>query len=323
MSIRITRRTALAGAAAFLALPSLAQSYPNRPLRLVVPFPAGGSTDVVGRIVAEKLSPLLGQPVVVENKAGAGGTIGSDGVAKAAPDGYTLLLGTSSTHAVAPTLYSKLGYEPVRDFAPVTLIGTATILVVTHPSLPARTIGELVAYAKANPQKISYGSTGNGSISHLVAEYFKTATGIQMQHIPYKGDTPLATDLLSGQVQIAFGTATAFLQHVQAGKLNALAITDAKPSPIAPNLPTVAATVPGFEALQWFGFFAPAGTPKEAVARLHADIGKVLQTREVADRLTGLGIAVAGGTPEQFAGFLRSEATKWAKIVKDSGAKVD
>jgi tripartite-type tricarboxylate transporter receptor subunit TctC len=319
----IDRRTVLAGLAGTLAFPVAAQTFPSRPVRLVVPFPAGGSTDVVARLVAEKLSQSLGQPVVVENRAGAGGTIGSEAVAKSAPDGYTLLLGTSSTHAVAPSLYPKLGYDPVRDFAPAVLIGTATVLVLVHPSVPVRNAAELITYAKANPSKLSYGSTGNGSISHLIAEYFKSAAGIQMQHVPYKGDSPLATDLLSGQVQVAFGTAAAFLQHVQSGKLRALAITDAKPSPIAPNLPTVAETVRDFEALQWFGFFAPAGTPRDVVLRMNGDINKVLQMRDVVDKLQGLGIAVSGGSPEQFATFLRGEAGKWAKIVKDSGAKVD
>jgi tripartite-type tricarboxylate transporter receptor subunit TctC len=323
MSMVIDRRTVLAGLAGTFALPVAAQTFPSRPVRLVVPFPAGGSTDVVARLVAEKLSQSLGQPVVVENRAGAGGTIGSEAVAKSPPDGYTLLLGTSSTHAVAPSLYPKLGYDPVRDFAPAVLIGTATVLVLVHPSVPVRNAAELITYAKANPSKLSYGSTGNGSISHLIAEYFKSAAGIQMQHVPYKGDSPLATDLLSGQVQVAFGTAAAFLQHVQSGKLRALAITDAKPSPIAPNLPTVAETVRDFEALQWFGFFAPAGTPRDVVLRMNGDINKVLQMRDVVDKLQGLGIAVSGGSPEQFATFLRGEAGKWAKIVKDSGAKVD
>ena len=323
MTIRIDRRTALATLAASLAAPSFAQAWPTRPIKLVVPFPPGGATDIVGRVIADKLTPLLGQPVVVDNRAGAGGAAGSDVAAKSAPDGNTFLLGTSSTHAVAPALYPKLGYDPVKDFAPVVLVGTATILVATHPSLPARTVPELIAYAKANPGKIAYGSTGNGSISHLTAEYFKSATGVDMQHIPYKGDAPLINDLLAGRVQVAFGTAVSFLEHVKAGKLHALAVTDARPSPIAPNLPTVAAAVPNFEALQWFGFFAPRGVPRDVVTRVNADINKVLQMPEVAERFRQAGVAVAGGTPDVFAGFVRKDADKWAKIVKDSGAKVD
>ena len=327
MSFRLTRRTVLSAVAvtvaATVATPVLAQAWPARPLRLVVPFPAGGSTDIVGRIVAEKLAPALGQPVVVDNRAGAGGTIGSDAVAKAPADGYTILLGTSSTHAIAPALYAKPPYDPVRDFAPLLLVGTATILVAAHPSLPAKTVPELVAYAKANPTKIAYGSTGNGSISHLTAEYFKSAAGVDMRHIPYKGDAPLLNDLLAGNVQVAFGTAVAFLPHVKDGKLNALAVTDARPSPIAPALAPVAAAVPNFEALQWFGFFAPAGTPREVTSRVNAEINKVLQLPDVAERLRTMGISMAGGSAEQFADFLRRDASKWARIVKESGAKVD
>ncbi len=301
-----------------------AQAWPAKPVRMVVPFPAGGSTDIVARLVGDKLGVALKQPVVIDNRAGAGGTTGSDIAAKSPGDGYTLLMATSSTHAIAPSLFPKLSYDPVRDFVPISLLGTATILVVTHPSLPARTVGELIAQAKSRPGQIMFGSTGNGSISHLTAEYFKTAAGIDMQHVPYKGDSPLAVDLVAGRVQVAFGTAVAFNQHVQSGKLHALAVTDARPSPIAPNLPTVASSgLPGFEALQWFGILAPAGTPREVVARLNTEIARILLMPDVIEKFTGLGLAVRGGSPEQFAGFIREEAVKWSKIVKDSGAKVD
>jgi len=262
--------------------------------------------------------------VVVDNRAGAGGTSGSDVAAKSAPDGYTFLLGTSSTHAIAPALYPKLAYDPVKDFAPVSLLGTATILMVVHPSVPAKSVAEFVALAKAKPGAMMFGSTGNGSVSHLTAEYFKSLAGIDMQHVPYKGDTPMTLDLVAGRVQVAFGTAVAFLPQVQGGKLNALAVTDAKPSPVAPQLPTVAASgLPGFEALQWFGMLAPAGTPREIVARVNTEIGKALQQPDVQEKLKGLGMQIVGGPPEQFGSFMRAEAGKWAKIVKDSGAKVD
>jgi tripartite-type tricarboxylate transporter receptor subunit TctC len=325
MPFPVDRRRALTAIAfTLLAGNALAQAWPARAIKLLVPFPAGGSTDIVGRLIADKLAPALGQPVVIDNRGGAGGTSGSDIVAKAAPDGYTLLVATSSTHAIAPSLYPKLPHDPVRDFVPVSLVGTATILLVTHPSVPVKTVAELVAYAKAHPGQLSFGSTGNGSVSHLTGEYFKSSAGIDMQHIPYKGDSPLSIDLVAGRVQVAFGTAVAFLPFVQQGKLNALAVTDAKTSPIAPNLPTVASSgLPGFEALQWFGVLAPAGTPKEAVARLNAEIGKILQMPDVVERLRGLGIAIDGGTPESFAAFLRAEHSKWARIVKASGAKVD
>jgi len=313
--------------AAFLVLSTsaaIAQTWPAKPIRIVVPFPAGGSTDIVGRLLADKLSQSLGQAVVVDNRAGAGGTSGSDVAAKAAPDGYTFLLGTSSTHAIAPALYPKLAYDPVKDFAPVSLVGTATILMVVHPSVTAKSVAEFVALAKAKPGAMMFGSTGNGSVSHLTAEYFKSLAGIDMQHVPYKGDAPMTLDLVAGRVQVAFGTAVAFLPQVQAGKLNALAVTDARPSPVAPQLPTVAASgLPGFEVLQWFGLLAPAGTPREIVARLNADVGKALQHPDVQEKLKGLGMQIVGGPPEQFGSFMRAEAVKWARIVKDSGAKVD
>ena len=303
---------------------AFAESWPARPVRLVVPFPPGGSTDIVGRLIAEKLSKSLGQQVIVDNRSGAGGTIGSDAVAKSAPDGYTLLIGTSSTHAIAPSLYSKLGYDVARDFAPVTLLGTATIMMVVHPSVPGKSVAEFVALAKAKPGEIMFGSTGNGSVSHLTAEHFKSLAGVDMQHVPYKGDTPMTTDLLAGRVHVAFGTAVAFLPHVQAGKLKALAVTDGKPSPVAPDLPTVAASgLPGFEALQWFGILAPAGTPKEIVLRVHAEIVKALELPEVKERLQGLGMQISGGDPEQFGRFMRAESAKWGKVVRDSGAKID
>ncbi|TFZ07192.1 tripartite tricarboxylate transporter substrate binding protein [Ramlibacter henchirensis] len=301
-----------------------AQSWPGKPVRLVIPFPAGGSTDIVGRLIGEKLSTALGQPVVVDNRAGAGGTTGSDLVAKAAPDGYTFLMGTSSTHAIAPSLYSKLAYDPVRDFAPVTLLGTATILMVVHPSVPAKNVAEFIALAKAKPGQFMYGSTGNGSVSHLTAEYFRSQAGIEMQHVPYKGDSPMTLDLVAGRVQLAFGTAVAFLPHVQGGKLNALAVTDAKPSPVAPRLPTVATSgLPNFEALQWFGLLAPAGTPREIVQRMHTEVAKALQLPDVQEKLQGLGMQIVGGGPDTFGSFMRAESAKWGKIVRDSGAKVD
>jgi tripartite-type tricarboxylate transporter receptor subunit TctC len=306
------------------ALTCHAQGWPNRPVRFVVPFPAGGSTDVVGRIVAEHLRQALGQSFVIDNRAGAGGTVGSDMVAKAAPDGYTMLIGTSSTHAIAAGLYgAKLPYDQVRDFAPVTLLGSATILLVVHPSVPAKTVPELIALAKAKPGTLNFASSGNGGVSHLTGEYFKSLAGIDMQHVPYKGDTPMITDLVAGRVSLAFGTAVAFLPYVQKGTLHALAVTNAKPSPVAPGLPTVAQTLPGFEALQWFGLLMPAGTPPDVVAKLNAETVKVLHLPEVRERFQAMGLEIVGNSPEQFAAFMRTETAKWGKIVKDSGAKID
>ena len=302
---------------------SHAQSWPTKPVRFVVPFPAGGSTDVVGRIIAEHLRQSLGQAFVIDNRAGAGGTTGSDVVAKAAPDGYTMLIGTSSTHAIASSLYGKLPYDQVRDFVPVTLLGSATILLVVHPSVAAKTVPELIALAKAKPAALNFASSGNGGVSHLTGEYFKSFAGIEMQHVPYKGDTPMIIDLVAGRVSLAFGTAVAFLPYVQKGTLHALAVTNAKPSPVAPGLPTVAETLPGFEALQWFGILMSAGTPPDIVAKLNAETVKILRLPEVRERFQAMGIEIAGNSPEQFAAFMRSETAKWGKIVKASGAKID
>ena len=298
--------------------------WPGKPVRFVVPFPAGGSTDVVARIVAEHLRQSLGQSFVIDNRAGAGGTVGSDVVAKSAPDGYTMLIGTSSTHAIAAGLYgTKLPYDQVKDFAPVTLLGSATILLVLHPSVAAKSVPELIALAKAKPGTLNFASSGNGGVSHLTGEYFKSLAGIDMQHVPYKGDTPMITDLVAGRVSLAFGTAVAFLPYVQKGTLHALAVTNAKPSPVAPGVPTVAQTLPGFEALQWFGLLMPAGTPPDIVAKLNAEAVKVLHLPEVRERFQAMGLEVVGNTPEQFAAFMRAETVKWGKVVKDSGAKID
>jgi len=301
-----------------------AQTWPTKAIKLVIPFPAGGSTDIVGRLLAEKLTTSLGQTVIVENRAGAGGTTGSDVVAKAASDGYTLLIGTSSTHAIAPALYERLSYNSIKDFSPVALVGTATILLVTHPSLPVSSVTELIALAKSKPGELSFGSTGNGSVSHLTAEYFKATAGIAIEHIPYKGDAPMTIDLVSGRISLAFGTAVAFLPYVQSGKLKALAVTSAQASPIAPTLPTVGASgLSGFEALQWFGVFAPAGISGAIVKQLNTDVNRVLQLADVRQKFESLGIEISNTTQEQFAHFIHDENSKWAKIVKASGAKVD
>lgn len=316
-------RTAL-GLLLLVSVNTASAQWPTKPVRFVVPFPAGGSTDVVGRILAEHLRQGLGQSFVIDNRAGAGGTTGSDAVAKAAPDGYTMLIGTSSTHAIASGLYgTRLPYDQERDFAPVTLIGSATILLVVHPSIAAKTVPELIALAKTKPGTLNFASSGNGGVSHLTGEYFKSLAGIQMQHVPYKGDTPMIGDLVAGRVSLAFGTAVAFLPYVQRGALNALAVTNAKPSPVAPNLPTVAQTLPGFEALQWFGILMPAGTPREIVSRLNDEIVKTLRLPEVRERLQSMGIEVVGNTPGEFAAFMRAETAKWGRIVKESGAKID
>ena len=307
-----------------LASPAVAATWPDKPVRLIVPFPPGGSTDVVGRAIADKLRERLGQPIVVENKGGAGGTIGSDAAAKAAPDGYTMLIATSSTHAIAPGVRASLPYSPTKDFEPVTLIGSATVMLVTNPSVPAKSVTELIALAKAKPELLTFASSGTGGVSHLIGEYFKSRAGVQLLHVPYKGDTPMITDLIGGQVSLAFGTAVAFLPHVKKGALTALAVTSANPSPIAPDLPTVAASgLGGFEALQWFGILMPAGTPKSIVERLNGEVVAVLKLPEIRERFTAMGIEVAGSSAPEFVAFMAKEAQKWQKIAKDAGVKLD
>jgi tripartite-type tricarboxylate transporter receptor subunit TctC len=318
------RRAAIACGLALACSLASAQPWPAKPLKLIVPFTAGGSTDTVARIVADKLSPRLGQPVLVDNRAGAGGAVGSDVAAKAPPDGYTLLVGTSSTMAIAPYVYRKLAYDPNRDFAPVTLLGTADIMIVVNAQVPVRSVGELLAYAKANPGKLTFASGGNGSISHLLGEYFKSMAGIDMLHVPYKGDAQMVTDLLGGQVNLAFGTAVAFLPHIKSGKLTALAVTNPQRSTTQKELPTVSeAGVPGYEAVQWFGIAVPAGTPKEIVQRLCDEIRAILALPDVQARFSELGFDVVGNRPEEFAAFLRAENAKWKRIAEIAGTRLD
>ena len=325
--MRIPLVVRLAIVAALLTGSSLAahaQAWPDRPLRFIVPFPPGGSTDTVARAIAERLRERIGQPVAVDNKAGAGGTIGSGIAANAPPDGYTLLIGTSSTHAIAPGVFSKLPYEPTRDFSPITLIGSATVMLVTNPSVPARSVAELIALAKSQPRLLTFASSGTGGVSHLIGEYFKSRADIELLHVPYKGDTPMIADLIGGQVSLAFGTAVAFLPHVQKGALHALAVTNAKPSAIAPGLPTIADSgLPGFEALQWFGILMPANTPKAIVDRMNREIVAILGMPDIRDRFTSMGIDIAASSPEEFATFMASEAAKWQKIAKDAGVTVN
>ena len=307
-------------------LPSLAhaQSYPNKTIRMIVPFPAGGATDIVARLVAQKLGDAIGQQVIVDNRGGAAGTIGSDLAAKSPPDGYTILIGTSSTHAIAQSLYAKLPYDSIKDFTPVVGIATATIVLSMHPSVPAKTVRELIVLAKAKPDALSFASSGSGGVSHLVGEMFKAQAGVQMLHIPYKGDAPALADLVGGQVSLEFGTALSFLPYIQSGRLKALAVTSLKRSQVMPDVPTVAESgLKGFEALQWFGVFAPAGTRAEVVTRLNTEIVKILQTADMRERLTKLASEVMADTPEQFAAFQKAEIAKWARVVKDSGARID
>ncbi len=304
--------------------PASAQDYPTKPIRVIVPYPAGGPTDVLARLVGQKAGEALGQPVVVDNRGGAGGVIGTDAVAKAAPDGYTLGLANNATHATNSSLYPTLPYDAVKDFAPIALVATVTHLLVVHPSLGLKDVAGLVAYAKANPGKLNYASTGNGSASHLAMELFKTRTGTDMLHVPYRGSAPAANDLLGNQVQVMFATLPTVLQHVQAGTLTPLAVAGLERWPALPTIPTVDQSgLAGFNADAWFGFVAPAKTPPAIVIRLQAEIAKVMALPDVKDKLFQLGFLATISTPEAFGGFIRGETVKWAEVVKVSGAKLD
>lgn len=298
--------------------------YPNKPIRLIVAFPAGGSTDIVGRVVAQKLSERLGQAIVVENRGGAGGTIGTDAAAKAAPDGYTLTLGTTSTMAVAPGAYSKLGYDSVKSFSPISLVAVTPYLLVVNPELPAKTLAELVALAKSQPGKLNFASAGNGSTTQLAMEMLNDVTGMKMTHVPYKGNADADLAILSNQVQVLFGSMPALLQHAKQNKLRALAVGTAKRSPALPDVPTVAELgYPGFEAALWLGVLAPAGTPKPIIDRLNKELVAIAATPDFKAAMDKNGADATSNSPEQFASLIQNEVSKYGAITKKLGIKLD
>ena len=301
-----------------------AQTYPSQPIKMIVPFTAGGTTDILARTIGQKLGESLHQPVIVENRPGAGGNIGADAVAKAKPDGYTILMGTIGTQAINASLYSKMPYDSARDFAPITLVAIVPNVLMVHPSVPAKNVAELVALAKAKPGQLNFASSSTGGSPHLSGEMFKQMTGVDIVHVPYKGSAPAITDLLGGQVTLMFDNLPSGLPHVKAGKLRALGVTSAKRSPAAPDIPTIAESgVPGYEVDSWFGILAPAGTPTEIVNKLNAEIVRILKLPDVNDRLAEQGAQAVGDTPQHFAEHIRKETAKWAKVVKASGAKAD
>ena len=309
---------------ALIAGSAFAQTWPSKPIKYVVPFAPGGSTDILGRTISEKLSVALGQPVVVDNKPGAGGGLGADFVAKAAPDGYTIMGGTISTHAINASLYSNLPYDPVKDFVAVTLLARVPNMLVVNPDVPAKTVAELIALMKANPGKYTFASAGNGTSQHLSGELFKSMAGVEMQHIPYKGSPPALQDVVGGQVTMTFDNITTAWPLAKAGKLRALAVTTAKRSPVAPDVPTLAESgLAGFEVGSWQGVFAPAGTPPAIVKRLNAEIVKILSMPDVKEKILALGAEPVGDTSEQFTAYVKTEVVKWSDVVKKSGAKVD
>ena len=302
-----------------------AQNYPSRPIRLVVPYPPGGPLDIMARAIGQKLTEAWNQPVVVDNRPGAGGNIGADLVAKSPADGYTLLMGAVATHAINPTLYGRLPYDPVKDFAPVALVAQVPNILVVNPSVPVRSVRELIDLARARPGYLNFGSGSTGSTGHLAGELFNTMAGVRMVHIPYKGGAPAMADLLAGQVQLMFDNLANALPNVRAGRLRALAVTTLARSPAMPDLPTIAESgLPGFDLTTWFGLMVPAGTPTEIVSRLNAEIVRALNAKDMRERLEKMGAGPpADNTPAHFAAFIRAEAAKYAKVVRDSGAKVE
>jgi len=307
-----------------VAMPASPQYYPSKPIRFVVPFPAGGPLDIVARSIGQELTKSWGQPVIVDNRPGAGGNIGADFVAKSAADGYTILMGAVSTHAINVTLYSKLPYDPVKDFAPITLITSVPNVLVLHPSVPANNVKELIAIAKAKPGQLDFASGSTGSAGHLAGELFKSMAGVDMVHIPYKGAAPAVIDLLAGHVSLMFDNMSSALPNIKTGRVRAIAVTTLKRSPLLPQLPTISESgLRGFDISTWFGVFAPAGKPPAIVTRLNTEIVRILHTPDMKERLATLGAEPVGNKPDEFAAFIRSEIPKYARVIKASGAKAD
>ena len=304
----------------------LAQAYPSRPIRMIIPLSAGGTTDTPGRIIAQKLGDALGQQVVVDNRPGAGGTLGTDMAAKSKADGYTLLL-TSSAHVIGPHLYKTLPYKVLEDFVPISRVAQGPYVMVVHPSVSAKTVPEFIALAKSQPGKIDYASSGNGSFQHLVGAFFNSMAGIELTHVPYKGSGPATQDLVGGTVKVSFTGTPIALPHVKAGRLRALAVTSRARSPEMPDVPTVAevggASMAGYDAVIWLGLLAPTGTPPEIVQRLNRELAKILADPEAQKAIRATGVETAPSTPEEFAAQLKAESEKWGKVVKDSGAVVN
>jgi tripartite-type tricarboxylate transporter receptor subunit TctC len=321
---RQMNRIILALATFLASLAALGQDYPSKPIRLIVPFTAGGGNDSVARLVGKSLSDSLGQQVVIDNRPGAGGVLGAELAAKSAPDGYTLFLGGVGSHAINPNLRERLPYDPIKDFAPVALLASAPLILVVHPSVPAGSIREFIAFARSKPGELNYASNGNGSSSHLAAVMFEAMADAAMVHVPYKGLSPALTDLLSGRVQLMFSSVVAILPHIKAGKLRGLAVTGGKRLSSMPELPTLAESgLPGYEASSWYGVLAPAGTPREIIARLNAETVKALDRPEVKSSLLAEGAEPIGGTPEQFAAHIKSENERLGKLIRDAKIRLE
>ena len=321
----VTGNASLAAATLlFAAATASAQSYPVKQIRFVVPFPPGGPADILSRTIGQSLAETWAQQVVIDNRAGAGGNIGAEIVAKAPPDGYTMLMGFVGTHAINSSLYRTLPFDAVKDFEPVALVAMVTIILVVHPSLPVKSVKELIALAKAHPGELSFGSPGNGTPQHLAGELFNTMTSVKMVHVPYKGAVPALTDLLGGRLSMIFSSMPPALPHVQSGKLRALGVTSATRSPAAPDVPTIAQSgLKGYEVINWYGVLVPAKTPKEIVGKLNGEVVRIMNLPAVKERLAAQGAETYTSTPEKFADMIRTETEKWAKVVKFSGAQLD
>lgn len=319
------RRGLLAALFTTLAIPALAQqAYPSKPIRLIVPFPAGGGTDIIAREVTQKLTSTLGWSFVIDNKPGSGGNLGVDAAAKAAADGYTLALGQTSNLAINPTLYGKMPYDPVKDLTPVGLVASAPLVLVVAADSPYKTLAEVVNASKAKPASLNFASPGNGTVAHLASELFQKTAGVRFTHVPYKGASQAATDVIGGQVQLYMSSVPTLLGHIKSGKMRAIAVTSLKRVDDLPQVPTVAESgYKGFEAVTWFGVVAPAAVPRDIVLRLNTELNKALQTADVKKKLGDQGADVLGGTPEQFGALIKTEITRWAPVIKESGAKLD
>ena len=324
-----TRRSIVAGAAS-LAAPFIwsgaaraADPYPTKVITIVVPQAPGGANDVIGRALAQKLAATIGATVIVDNRQGAGGNVGTGYVARQPKDGYTLLLNAQSVQTINPFLYRKVGFDPVKDFDPVMVVGVAPYMLAVNTSLPAKNLRELVALAKAQPGKLNFASAGNGTVNHMLGEMLKTAAGIDIVHVPYRGAAAAATDTIAGQAQMTFGSLAGLMPFVKSGQLRIIGVCTEKRTALAPDVPTLAETLPGLYANAWYGLFVPAGTPREIVARLHNEVAKIMESAEMKERMAGLGVESAPGTPEQLAVLMRDDLVRWAKIVKDSGAQLD
>ncbi len=304
-------------ACGLIASPATAQTWPAKPIRCVVPYPAGGPTDIISRAIGQKLAESLGQSIIIDNRAGAAGTIGSEHVARTAPDGYTLLWGTPGTHGIAPSIYPKLGYDPIKDFAHITLIALGTNLLVVHPSVPARSVQEFIALAKSRPGKLNFGSAGTGATSHMAGEMLKVMAGINMLHVPFKGAAPAIVALMGGEVDLAILDTPPLLPQIRSGKLRVLAVASERRSRVLPQVPTVAESgLPGFHASSWHGLFAPAGTPRDIVTRLHSDITQIVKLPDIHERLLAQGVEPVANTPAEFVDFIKSEIARWGRVVK-------